>query len=244
MQTVQIKTAQNIDIDYEVADLGERVLARLTDIGIAIGMALILVFLASLTSWNEVFGIGLIIVYVILFVFYDLLCELYFNGQSIGKRVMKIKVISIDGSRPSFGQYIIRWLFRIVDFSIGSGIVALIAVAVSDKKQRVGDMVAGTTLIKTRPRIQMDGIAFMPTAEVTYQPVFSQAIELADKDIALIHEVISNYTATANAVLIHNMANRIKEHLGITIPDNMNEYQFLNILIKDYNHLSGISHEV
>jgi len=244
MQTVQIKTAQNIDIDYEVADLGERVLARLTDIGIAIGMALILVFLASLTSWNEVFGIGLIIVYVILFVFYDLLCELYFNGQSIGKRVMKIKVISIDGSRPSFGQYIIRWLFRIVDFSIGSGIVALIAVAVSDKKQRVGDMVAGTTLIKTRPRIQMDGIAFMPTAEVTYQPVFPQAIELADKDIALIHEVISNYTATANAVLIHNMANRIKEHLGITIPDNMNEYQFLNILIKDYNHLSGISHEV
>jgi len=243
MQTVQIKTAQNIDIDYEVADLGERVLGRLTDIGIAIGMALILVFFASLTSWNEVFGIGLIIVYAFLFVFYDLICELYFNGQSVGKRVMKIKVISIDGSRPSFGQYIIRWLFRIVDFSIGSGIVALIAVAVSDKKQRVGDMVAGTTLIKTRPRVQMDGIAFMPVAEVTYQPMFAQAIELTDKDVALIHEVISNYTSTGNAVLIHNMANRIKDHLSLTIPEGMNEYQFLNILIKDYNHLSSISPE-
>ncbi|OCX50761.1 hypothetical protein BEL04_18685 [Mucilaginibacter sp. PPCGB 2223] len=243
MQTVQIKTAQNIDIDYEVADLGERVLGRLADIGIFVGLALVLLFLASLTSWNEVFGILLIIVYLVAFVFYDLLCELFFNGQSIGKRVMKIKVISIDGSRPSFGQYLIRWLFRIVDFSIGSGICALIAVAVSQKKQRIGDMVAGTTLIKTKPRVQMDSIAFMPVTVSTYQPVFPQVINLTDKDITLVHDVIVSYNATGNAVLVYNMALRIKEHLGITLPEDMTELQFLNILIKDYNHLSSISAE-
>ncbi len=237
MQTVKIQTSQNIDIDYEVAGLGERVLARLTDLGIAIGLAIVLVILAAITSWNEVFVIALIVVYLVAFVFYDLLCEVFFNGQSLGKRVMKIKVISVDGARPSFGQYIMRWLFRIVDFGIGSGVCALIAVAVSDKKQRIGDMVAGTTLIKTTPRVLMDGIAFMPTTVDTYTPVFSEVINLTDQDIALIHEVIMNFNKTGNSVLLYNMATRIKDHLSIT--SELPDYQFLNLVIKDYNHIAA-----
>src|ERR1051325_3778146 len=103
--------------------------------------------------------------------FYDLLCEMLLNGQSVGKKVMGIKVISLNGNQASFGQYFIRWLFRIVDFSFSGSIVALVMVAVSEKKQRLGDLVAGTVLVKTKPRIQISDTIFQQHEEnyqVTY----------------------------------------------------------------------------
>lgn len=243
METVKIATSQNIDIDYEVAGLGDRVLARLADMGIFVGLVLVFVILAAITSWSQFFVIVLIVVYLVVFVFYDLLCEVFFNGQSLGKRVMKIKVISIDGGRPSLSQYLLRWLFRIVDFGLGSGVCALICVAVSDKKQRVGDMVAGTTLIKTIPRILMDGLVFAPTTVNTYTPVYTQVADLTDQDITLVHEVLTNFRKTDNAMLIYNMATRIKDHLSITTPPEMNDYQFLQLIIKDYNHIASSINE-
>jgi uncharacterized RDD family membrane protein YckC len=239
MQTVKIQTSQNIDIDYEVAGVGERVLGRLVDIGVSVGLAIVFLILGLVTRWDKVAVIALVIIYAVTFVFYDLLCEVFLNGQSLGKRVMKIKVISIDGGRPSLSQYMLRWLFRIADFSLFGGVVALICVAVSDKSQRVGDMVAGTTLIKTTPRVQMDGLVFRPTAPSSYVPMFSPATELSDHDIVLIHEVISNFNKTGNSVLIYNMATRIKDHLSITPPPDMNDYQFLQTIIKDYNHIAS-----
>ncbi|WP_431199245.1 RDD family protein [Mucilaginibacter sp. P25] len=73
------------------------------------------------------------IIYSLAAVFYDLVAEVFFNGQTIGKYAVKIKVVSINGSRPSFGQFLLRWVFRLVDFGITFGIGALISVAVSEK---------------------------------------------------------------------------------------------------------------
>src|SRR5476651_2536750 len=174
MQTIRITTSQNIDIDYEVAGLGERILARLIDLGIFVLVLILGLFFASLsTLWNEsgIGGVVVIIIYCVLFVFYDLICEVFMNGQSIGKRIMKIKVISIDGRRPTFGQYLLRWLFRIVDFTLTVGGCALITAIMSKKCQRLGDIVAGTTLIKTSPRTQIGSLAFSPAYE-GYVPVF------------------------------------------------------------------------
>jgi uncharacterized RDD family membrane protein YckC len=242
MQTIRITTSQNIDIDYEVAGLGERILARLIDLGIFVLILLLGLFFASVsTFWNEsgIGGVVVIIIYCVLFVFYDLIFEIFMNGQSIGKRIMKIKVISLNGSRPSVGQYLLRWLFRIVDFLIiEPGLVALVAAAVSEKPQRIGDMVAGTMLIRTVPRTKMDSIAFMPMYD-GYQPVFKEAGQLNDKDVELIHEVINTYMKTGNSVVVYNMAQRIKQHMGITPPNGMSDMLFLQTLAKDYNHISA-----
>src|ERR1700743_3830347 len=130
MQTIRITTSQNIDIDYEVAGLGERILARLIDLAIFVLILILGSFIGSLTNLFLDPGVGLIIIltiYITLFVFYDLLFEVFMNGQSIGKRIMKIKVISLDGGQPRFGQYLLRWLFRIVDFAlIEPGLVAFV----------------------------------------------------------------------------------------------------------------------
>jgi uncharacterized RDD family membrane protein YckC len=239
MQTIKITTTQNIDIDYEVAGLGERIVAYLIDIGLFVVIliaALITMGVIGRSSSSEVFIGVLLIIYAVLFVFYDLVCEIAMNGQSVGKRIMKIKVISLDGTRPRFGQYLLRWLFRIVDFSLTGNLCGLICIAVSDNAQRVGDMVAGTTLIRTSPRTKMNNITFKPEAD-DYQPVFSAAARLSEQDIELIGEVINNYIKSRNNVLVYNMAQRIKDLLGVSPPPEMNDMLFLQTIIKDYSHI-------
>ena len=242
MQTIKITTSQNIDIDYEVAGLGERILARLIDLAIFFLIYLLGIAIAGLTNWLIDGSLGIIIViiiYAVLFVFYDLIFEIFMNGQSVGKRIMKIKVISLDGGQPRVGQYFMRWLFRIVDFLLTwPGLVALIAAAVSEKTQRVGDMVAGTILIRTKPRTQINNIVFMPMYD-GYQPVFKEAGQLNDKDIELIHEIIGAYMKSGNNMVVYNMAQRVKEHLNVVPPNGMNDMLFLQTIIKDYNHISA-----
>lgn len=239
MQTIKITTTQNIDIDYEVAGLGERIVAYLIDIGLFVVIliaALITIGAIGNSASSEVWIGVLIVIYAVLFVFYDLVCEIAMNGQSVGKRVMKIKVISLDGTRPRFGQYLLRWLFRIVDFSLTGNLCGLICIAVSDNAQRMGDMVAGTTLIRISPRTKMNNITFKPEGD-DYQPVFPAAARLSEHDIELIGEVINNYMKSRNSVLVYNMAQRIKEILGVMPPPEMNDMLFLQTIIKDYSHI-------
>lgn len=240
MQTITVHTSQNIDIDYEVASLGDRVLARLIDgclfVLLIILCGILVVIAGGYESLSNLMVLIGIIIYASMYVFYDLICEIFMNGQSIGKRVRKIKVISLDGAQPTVGQYLLRWLFRIVDFTLTSSLCGLISVAASDKKQRVGDMVAGTTLIKTEPRTQMDKIAFTP-AEINYEPAYLEVSQLNDRDVELIHEVIQTYMQTGNTNIVYNMAARTKEHLRVELKPGMDDLQFLQTIIKDYNHL-------
>ena len=241
MQTINITTSQNVDIDYEIAGLGERIVARIIDYAIFI-LILILgsIVLGAVESVREspFETVVMYIIYGSLYVFYDLVCEIFFNGQSIGKKVMKIKVISLDGARPSISQYLLRWLFRIVDFTLTLDMCALITAAVSENNQRVGDIVAGTTLIRTSPRTKMSSIVFMPSND-GYEPLFKAAGQLNDKDIELIHEVINNYIKTGNNVVVYNLAARVKEHLNTIPPEGMNDMLFLQTIIKDYSHISA-----
>src|SRR5476651_227572 len=184
MQTIRIKTSQNIEIDYEVAGLGERIIARIIDIGVFIGLfyavyiIIIIFFLSVFTGLQSGGGQGvpvalivLGVIYSIAFIFYDLVSEIFFNGQSIGKYAAKIKVVSINGSRPTLGQFFLRWVFRLLDFGITFGIGAVISVAVSEKKQRIGDIIAGTTLIKTKPRTELSEL-FLASPDDDYEPEF------------------------------------------------------------------------
>jgi len=237
MQTIKITTTQNIEIDYEVADLGERIVARIIDFGIfiliLIAFGVVAAINGTLVSKQNLLGyiiIGLYISWIISFVFYDLICEVFLNGQSVGKRIMKIKVISLDGARPSLGQYVIRWLFRIVDFLITLQLAGLIAVILTKNKQRIGDLAAGTTLVSTKSRTDVSQIAFAPVQQ-DYVPVFNTVNQLVDRDIVLIHEVIQSQ----NPVLIHNMANQIKTHLSINT--KFDDLSFLQTVVKDYNFL-------
>lgn len=249
MQTVRIRTSQNIEIEYEVAGLGERILAHVIDSAALLGLGYLLYMIAilllvgsmkKLDALNDV-PVPLIIisiVYSIVVIFYNLVAEIFFNGSSIGKYAMKIKVANLDGSRASVGQYFVRWIFRLLDVTLTAGVCAIISVAVSDKKQRVGDIIAGTTLIKTKARTEFRELYFN-APEDDYQPVFPAVSSLSDKDITLVHDVIMNYRRTGNRNPVYQLAVHAKQHLSLQLPKGMNDLVLLLTIVKDYNYITS-----
>ena len=246
METIKVNTSQHVDIDYPVAGLGERIAARLIDLGIFLGIYIIFALLIAVTGISGIlrstsYFIPVVIgIYAAGYVFYNLICEIFMNGQCVGKRLMKIKVISLDGSQASIGQYFIRWLFRLVDFGLTAQVGGLICIAISEKKQRIGDIVAGTTVIKTVPHTNFNHIAFHPVDE-EYIAVFNNVSLLSDRDIELIHEVIATYYKTYNTDLIYAMSGKVAAILAVSIPEGMNEMDFLKTVIKDYNHQTAVA---
>ena len=236
MNTIKITTSQNIELEYDLASVGERIVGRIVDglIIVAYGVLIVLIFInGKLMDGNR----WILFLFLLPVVFYDLFSEVFMNGQSVGKRVMNIKVISLNGSHPTLGQYMIRWLFRVIDFSLTGSLCALICVAVSERKQRVGDMIAGTTLIKTIPRVEFHQTIYVPTRQEEYTVSFPEVATLADKDMQLIKEVMLSVNKSGNTMLAYHAAEKIKKTLDID--SNLEPRNFLQVLLSDCNHLTS-----
>lgn len=235
MQTITVQTSQNIEIEYELAGVGDRIVAYLVDVLIYaayyICIALLSTQLKNLSPW---WGYAVFLPILL----YQLLCEVLLNGQSIGKKVKNIRVISLDGNQPHIGQYLIRWLFRIIDTMVSSGLVAVLTVSLSEKSQRLGDILAGTTVVRTQRRTRIEDTVFVETDE-DHQVKYARTGELSDHDISLIKEVVNRFERSPidnNAVLIKT-AEKVKAVLDIR--ENIVPEYFLKDILKDYNYLTS-----
>src|SRR4029077_19753394 len=117
-----------------------------------------------------------IVVLVIPFALYNLLFEIFMNGQSPGKRAMDIKVLRLDGTPATVGDYIMRWLFALVDVHLFSGLIAVLCIAIGGKGQRLGDMVAGTTVVKIIEEATVTASEVFVPQDTGYTAVFPQVI--------------------------------------------------------------------
>ena len=240
MNTISITTSQNIEVEYTLGSLGDRILGRIIDGFVLAAYAFALAAIIGFGNIGDYLtsNYWMIIVLVFPVVFYDLVCEMAFNGQSVGKKVMGIKVISLSGEQPSFSQYLVRWLLRLVDFSFSGSLVALIMVAVSDKKQRLGDLAAGTVLVKTQPRTSFEETIYVPTTENTYTVVYPEVANLRDHDVQLVREVISSVYKSQNYQVALQAQAKLEEVLGIRSRHEQ-PMDFLRTVLADYNYLTS-----
>ncbi|HEX8279259.1 MAG TPA: RDD family protein [Segetibacter sp.] len=240
MNIISITTSQNIELEYELGSVGDRILGSIID-GI-IKTAYAIIVMATFVFGNSRVFSGLYIVFLVLlalpFVFYNLASELLLDGQSVGKKVMGIKVISLSGERPSFSQYLNRWLFRLVDFTLSGNMIGVIMIAATEKKQRLGDLVAGTVLVKTAPRTQISNTLFEPTDAATYSVTYPEVINLKDRDVQLIKEIILSVMRTGNPVLATRAQHKIEEVLRVK-SRHSDPISFLQSILADYNHLTS-----
>jgi uncharacterized RDD family membrane protein YckC len=236
MHTVQVHTAQNIPVEFELGSLGDRILGRILDglfiLAYVAAWVLILVF-SHLR--DQTWIAGTVIIGAIPILFYDLVLEATCHGQSLGKKIMHIRVISLDGKQPAFSQYLIRWLFRLVDFSLTENLCALLCVALNPRHQRLGDMVAGTVVIRTRARSTEADTLYVPLAQ-DYQARYPEAAGLSDSDVRLIKEVLAHYARSGNLVLLHDTAEKVRQTLGL--PAVADPASFLQTILTDYNYLA------
>lgn len=232
MENIKIQTTQNVDIEYELASIGDRILATLLDYVFFIVYVLLLILINSFTGLKIFNSIALGIIFMLPILLYDLVCETLLQGKSFGKIIMKIKVVKLDGTQANFGAYLLRWLLRIIDTRLLSGAVALIAILINGKGQRVGDMAAGTTVIKLKHKVTInDTILNKPIPDYTL--VFPEVSRLTDNDISIIKEVMQVSLRTNNTEAIEKLASKTKAAMGITT--NLPSIQFLATVVQDYS---------
>jgi uncharacterized RDD family membrane protein YckC len=217
--------------------VGDRIIARLVDYGIFIGYFIGLSFILSHQD-NYLVWVSLSLPIV----FYSLLCEYFLNGQTFGKKVLNIKVIRLDGNQPTLGNYIMRWMFRLIDTDIMGGLIGIITIAASQNGQRFGDMLAGTTVVKLKKEILLEDAllnAEDKEKEMAYVPTFPQVTALNDQQIQLIREVIAAFKKEGSYELLTNLSDKLKTLLHVQ--SNMPAFEFLNTLLNDYAALNSNS---
>ena len=145
MQNVGIHTTQNVFIHHQLAGLGDRIGAYLLDLAIIVAYGFAVFFIIALLEME--LSNSLMLVFFLPVFFYDLLFEILMDGQSPGKRQLRIKVVKLDGTQPTLGSYILRWILRPIDVLFYGG-VAILCIVIGGKGQRLGDIPAGTTVVK------------------------------------------------------------------------------------------------
>lgn len=234
MDNFQIETAQNVSINQNVAHVGTRIGSFLLDLLIIIGYSIITMWI--LNALDLPFGMDQWAIYLILGLpvfFYSLIFEVLMNGQTPGKALNKIRVVNLDGSKPIFSGYLLRWMLRLIDIDLATGSVALLCILLNGKGQRLGDLAAGTTVISEKKRVLLEDtlIADIP---VDYIPTFPQATMLSDTDIQTIKKLYRKAKRRGNHAIILKLYAKIIELTEIKT--DMKPVDFVDLIIKDYNY--------
>ena len=236
-QEFRIQTTQNVDLGYEVASLGDRILAYLLDALIQyayiIAIVIIMSFLNAASDGLSTSFTVLFIVLALPFIFYHFLFELLNNGQSPGKRSFNMRVVRTDGEMTTMGSLLLRWLFRLVDIQLFSGLVAIIVIAASGKGQRVGDIVAGTTVIKERKAHSIRHLAYEEPKE-EYIPTYPQVRKLNSQQIEVIRETLNNLEIDHIHDHVRLLSDKIAGIMGVDFEEHPRK--FLRTVVKDFTH--------
>jgi uncharacterized RDD family membrane protein YckC len=240
MRTIDIRTTQNVTITYELASAGDRIVAFIIDTLIkALVLLLSSLFFAflphSITRHIDTFFVYLF--YVPMVMLPLLIMESTMNGQTFGKRAMKIKVVKLNGRQPEFYDYLLRWVFRMVDVYGTLGIVGSVMVASTEYAQRIGDIVSNTTVVRVSNKLNITLKDVLNIDSIqNYSPVYPQVRHFREEDIVLIKHTIDRFHKHRNQAhreALNDLALSIRERLkveeepGEVIP-------FLRTIIKDY----------
>ena len=156
---LEVETPDHVVLRYDLAGGGNRGFAALVDFVIAT-----LIFAGATWAFTTTsigsplaspfFGVVVMLTFLIAWSYFVLL-EWLWQGQTIGKRWFGLRVIRDDGAPAGFIAVLIRNLIRVVDFLPGFYGLGLLAVIVTSRSQRLGDIAAGTYVVRA-PRPQLD----------------------------------------------------------------------------------------
>ena len=160
------------------------------------------------------------------------------NGQTPGKKIMKIKVNTVDGSAPTFSNFLIRWMFRLVDISLTYGICGILCIVIGEKGQRVGDILAKTTVVKTKRKVLIENTILVDIPE-NYELVFPESKNINERDLPLFKKVIAQIEALEDPVEKLQFGLRARKNVmeKLGLKTEMKPLPFFKTLIVDYNFI-------
>ena len=188
MKTIEINTAQNVTIQYELASFGNRAAAFFIDLIVLFGL------ISCLNIFFLQLGSSTVFMYLILLpvmLFYTLCSEILLDGQTIGKKAMGIKVVKLNGDPATAFDYLIRWAFRFLDIWVSAGSIAAMLISSSTYNQRLGCLLSGTTVIKkssTRTFTLKDILSIQSIQN--HIPSFPTVVQLSEQDMLFVKKVL------------------------------------------------------
>ena len=228
---LSIETPEQIDLSFQKAGIGSRFYAALIDTGLLILIALVGYYVNrnfirelgdTLGNWLGAFG-GIIV--FALFWGYYMVSEVTTNGQSVGKRALGLRVIKEGGYPIGFADSAIRNLVRLADFLpffYGAGLLAML---INKDWRRLGDLAAGTLVVKTAPtdrRLTGTHSKVAPTVNIPPQQTFTYAAWIrpelvTETELQVIREYLGRrgmLSKSRRSELARTIASPIVEKMG------------------------------
>lgn len=236
MGNLQINTTQNVNLNYKIVSIGERIVAFFIDAFILYLYAVLVNLIGDAIGyiyedrWTQR---GLVALIFLPAMGYSLFMHSLFNGRTVGKMLLKMRVVRFDGTPVHWSNYLVRWMLRLVDIWIFFGSIGILTLLFSERRQRLGDAAAGTVVISTKNKVKVSH-TILENVEEEYVPKFANVTLLSDKDVRLIKETYqiakkSNDYKTLNAL-------RIKVDGILKTNSELYDRQYLDTVLKDYNY--------
>ncbi|MBP5340701.1 MAG: RDD family protein [Prevotella sp.] len=227
-----ILTAQYVRIDQTVGSVGDRIFAQLIDWLVMLVYSIMVGWTASQLKISSLWFALLVFVFPLLF--YSLLCELFNHGQSLGKMAMKLQVVKADGSTPTLGAYLLRWLLYLIDGPMLS-FVGLVPMILTRNNQRLGDLAAGTVVIKLHDykkiQVSLDDYDYLQQG---YTPRYPQAADLSLEQVEIIRRTIGSEGSDL-APQVSLLSQKVQQKMGISRAEPT-DAAFLKRVLRDYQY--------
>jgi len=221
---LEVETPENVTLDLELAGVGSRALAALIDLAILGAWSLAVVVASSvLATFGNAPMVAAVTVLVLSLSFgaYFVLFEGLRNGQTPGKRLLGLRVVRETGHPITMGAAVVRNVLRLADvlpppfYLIGGTLVAL-----HPKGQRLGDMAAGTVVVRDRPQ---EASTTIPTSPSGSDQLALEAPELEDAEYHLLrrfHERLPSLEDQIRQRVAHQLTARLAHRYPIRDPDD------------------------
>lgn len=239
--TIDITTTQNVTIEYELAGLRDRMLAWLLDLFVVVFGYLMLYQLALFIfsaiwdmGWSMFWGGMLFLGYFL----YHIFMEILNGGQSLGKMALSIRVVRLDGKEPEWSDVVMRSALQLVDSIFCFGIIGILLIKTTPRRQRLGDMAANTTVIKLFQsgwRFRLEDILNISSLN-NYEVTYPQVRKLSEKDLIFVKNVLfrfQQYPNRAHEEVVEDLVTHLMPILEIN-ERPINRLDFLKTLLKDY----------
>jgi len=235
MSNLQVNTTQNVNLSYTIVSIGERILAFFIDAFILYLYAYLVELIGDAIGyiyedrWTQR---GLMSLIFLPAMGYSLFMHSLFNGRTVGKMLLKIRVVRLDGSPVHWSNYLVRWMLRLVDIWIFLGSIGLLSILFSDRRQRVGDAAAGTVVISTKNKTKVSHTILEEVTD-TYEPKFTNVTLLTDKDVRLIKDTYLIAKKSNDFKTLKTLRDKVESILGTK--SELYDRQYIDTILKDYN---------
>lgn len=243
MAQSSIITGQYVEITQTPASVGDRLLAALIDmviLSIYSSVAMLIVFyLGLLTTLGDV---GTIVALTLIYfpvILYFPLCEILARGQSVGKMLLRMRVVTPEGHAPSVGSCLLRWLLYPVD-TFFTGFLGILFIVFGKHRQRLGDLAAGTMVIKTTAG-QYDFFSVNDFTYVLpgYVPSYPQAADLSTRQVDVITRTLYSSDVARRGELTYRLAVQVQQFLGVNVQQGTYADAFLTTVLNDFYYYSS-----